>query len=219
MVQKNNAEAHDTVRAGSLQRKRKPNSSKDPAAPSQIQIYSEMLGEYLKKTRDPTKTKAQIATELGVGMMTYYQYESGKFGPRGVQLEFLERVATRDGMTPAELLMKLGNEQIPETAKGSSVKTEWAKWFRSIPDEDLKEFMDAFKHITPKPTRYIPDRGAWLVGVMKKIVELPYEEMLQFEQQLCRHALTKNKKDEATNERLNIIYSELMDLLKERRGQ
>ncbi len=218
MERKPNAAPHDKTRAHGSPKKRNASPNKDQD-PSQIQIYSEMLGEYLKKNRDPAKTKAQIAQELGVGMMTYYQYESGKFGPRGVQLEFLERVATRDGMTPAELLMKLGNEQIPEAAKGSPVKTEWAKWFRTIPDDDLKEFMDSFKHITPKPTRYIPDKGAWLVSIMKKIVELPYEEMLHFEQQLCRHALTKNKKDEATSERLNIIYSELMDLLKERREQ
>lgn len=216
MERKSNAAKHEKARAP-LSAKKRRTASKTDQDLSQIQIYSEMLGEYLKKNRDPEKTKAQIAQELGVGMMTYYQYESGKFGPRGVQLEFLERVATRDGMTPAELLMLLGNEQIPEAAKSSPVKTEWAKWFRTIPEEDLKDFMDSLKRITPKPSRFIPDRGSWLLSILKKIVELPYEEMLHFEQQLCRHALTRNKKDEATNERLNIIYSELMDLLKERR--
>ncbi len=61
-----------------------------------MDIFAKHLSDYLHKTRNFEKTKAEIADELGVSLSTYLLYERGEPGPKGVQLSFLAAVAKRN---------------------------------------------------------------------------------------------------------------------------
>jgi len=81
-----------------------------------MDIFAKHLSDYLHKTRNFEKTKAEIADELGVSLSTYLLYERGEPGPKGVQLSFLAAVAKRNDIPLSHLVAQLGDEAAPPVA-------------------------------------------------------------------------------------------------------
>jgi transcriptional regulator with XRE-family HTH domain len=169
---------------------------------------AERLGEYLQKTRGKN-SKTDMAKDLGITYATYLGYETADAGPKGVTLEFLQKIAHRDNRSISSLLAELEAEKLPEASRSSGTHEDWAKLFREESPEAIQKAMEALAAQFPRSCRYARSQGGWALNIIEKLARLPRENLLHMEDQVYRYLiLVQAMTEEEGKERLHEILAE-----------
>ena len=182
-----------------------------------MDLFAKRVSDYLHKSRNFDKTKAEIADDLGVSLSTYLLYERGEPGPKGVQLSFLAAVAKRNGIPRSHLVAQLGDEAAPPIAADRQALGDLVEEFSSVSDEDLATFMATLREFSPRPSRYIPNRPAWVIHMVSCLCALPRIKVTRIEEQILEQ-LAETQGEEKWRERMSVILAEFYALAKDRIG-
>lgn len=182
-----------------------------------MDLFAKHVSDYLHKTRNFDKTKAEIADELGVSLSTYLLYERGEPGPKGVQLSFLAAVAKRNGIPLSHLVAQLGDEAAPPVADDRHALKDLLEEFSSVSDEELATFMANIREFSPRASRYIPNRPAWIIHMVSCLCALPRIKVTRIEEQILEQ-LAEIQGEEKWRERMSVILAEFYALAKDRIG-
>lgn len=180
-----------------------------------MDLFSKRMSDYLHNHRNFDKTKAEIADELGVSLSTYLLYERGEPGPKGVQLSFLAAVAKRNGIPLSHLVAQLGDEAAPPVAANRPALKEFVEEFSSVSDEELTLFMAKIREFSPRASRYIPNRPAWILHMISSLCSLPRIKVTRIEEGLLEQ-LAEIEGEEKWRDRMSIILAEFYALAKDR---
>jgi hypothetical protein len=177
----------------------------------EFESFKIKLGQYIKSTRHPGKTKLECSKELNTSLSKYNAYEdpTTEYARQTIPLDLLFRLARRDNMSISDLVKKI--DSTDTKARLISATEGEQDFVHDLADrvrqtchqrdiEDVYRAFDEMRRAFPKDDPLNTDSELWVLYFLKnfflldadEIIELVYSVLKKISQKQVQKAIAED---------------------------